>query len=96
MNAMLFLLGAVVALSLKLVGGLLVYALIMNSASTALQLSYDMKKVFFLSPAVGMTSFLAGFALSTALDWPIGSSIVVASSLFLAFAIAFSPKRKRG
>jgi len=96
MNAMLFLLGAVVALSLKLVGGLLVYALIMNSASTALQLSYDMKKVFFLSPAIGMTSFLAGFALSTTFDWPIGSSIVVASSLLLALAIVFSPKRRRG
>jgi len=96
MNACLFLLGAVVALSLKLVGGLLVYALIMNSASTALQLSYDMKKVFLISPLVGVLAFLSGFALSMTLDWPIGSSIVVASSLLLAFSIAFSPKRRRG
>ena len=94
--AILFLLGAVVALSLKLVGGLLVYALVMNSASTALQLSYDMKKVFVLSPLVGMVAFLAGFSLSLALDWPIGSSIVISSSLFFAGSVVLSPKRRRG
>jgi len=94
-NAILFLLGAVVALSLKLVGGLLVYALVMNSASTALQLSYDMKKIFLLSPLIGISAFLGGFGLSLWFDLPVGSSIVIASSLMFAFSVAFSPKRKR-
>jgi len=94
--AMLFLLGAVVALSLKLVGGLLVYALVMNSASTALQASYDMKKVFLLSPLVGSSACVAGFLLSLWLDLPVGSSIVLVSSLMFAFSIIFSPKRRRG
>ena len=94
--AMLFLLGAVVALSLKLVGGLLVYALVMNSASTALQISYDMKKVFIISPLVGASACVAGFLLSLWLDFPVGSSIVLVSSLVFAFSVLFSPKRKRG
>ena len=96
MNAIIFLLGGVVALSLKLVGGLLVYALVVNSASTALQLSYDMKKIFLLSPFIGMLAFLSGFGLSLWLDLPVGSSIVLTSSIMLATSIALSPKRKRG
>ena len=90
------LLGGVVALSLKLVGGLLVYAFVVNSASTALQLSYDMKKIFLLSPFIGMLAFLSGFGLSLWLDLPVGSSIVLTSSIMLATSIALSPKRKRG
>ncbi|RLI39840.1 metal ABC transporter permease [Candidatus Bathyarchaeota archaeon] len=96
MNAIIFMLGAVVALSLKLVGGLLVYALVMNSASTALQLSYDMRKVFLISPLVGVMAFLGGFGLSMWLDLPVGSSIVLVSSLIFASSVALSPKRKRG
>ena len=94
--AMLFLLGAVVALSLKLVGGLLVYALVMNSASTALQISYDMKRVFALSPLIGASTCVMGFLLSLWLDLPVGSSIVLISSLVFAFSVLFSPKRRRG
>jgi ABC-type Mn2+/Zn2+ transport system permease subunit len=92
----LFLTGFAVALSLKLVGGLLVFALIVNPTSTAYQFFYDFRKIIVFSPLVGISGCLAGFLLSLQFDFPIGASIVIVSALVLAVAIAVSPKRRRG
>lgn len=90
-----FLAGIVVTMSLKLVGGLLVFALLFNPASTSLQFLYDMKKIIVASPLIGVTTCMLGFFLSLILDWPVGSCIVVVSSIVFALAVLFSPKRKR-
>jgi ABC-type Mn2+/Zn2+ transport system permease subunit len=92
--AILFLTGFAVSMSLKLVGGLLVFALIVNPTSTVYQFFYDFKKIVIFSPVVGILSCLAGFVLSLAIDFPIGSSIVIVSALLFAVSIAVSPKRK--
>jgi ABC-type Mn2+/Zn2+ transport system permease subunit len=94
--AVLFLTGFAVALSLRLVGGLLVFALIVNPTSTAYQFLYDFKKIVFLSPLIGIISCLIGFWLSLTTDFPIGASIVVVSAVLFAFAIVVSPKRRKG
>lgn len=93
--SVLFLTGLAVALSLELVGGLLVFALIINPASTAYQFSTDMKRIIWLSPLVGITTCVAGFLLSWHLDTPVGSTIIIVSASVLAVAIAVSPKRRR-
>lgn len=93
--SVLFLTGLAVALSLELVGGLLVFALIINPASTAYQFSTDMKRIIWLSPLVGITTCVAGFLLSWHLDTPVGSTIIIVSATVLAVAIAVSPKRRR-
>jgi len=92
----LFLTGVTVALSLKLVGGLLVFALIVNPASSALQFIYDLKKVLIASPIIGAVTCLLGFLLSLILDFPIGSSIVIVSSFTFGLSVVLSPKRKKG
>ncbi|MCK4266047.1 MAG: metal ABC transporter permease [Thermoplasmata archaeon] len=92
----LFLTGFAVALSLKLVGGLLVFALIVNPTSTAYQFFYDFKKIVIFSPIIGIASCLVGFLLSLQIDFPIGASIVIVSALFFAFSLVISPKGKRG
>ena len=92
----LFLTGIAVSLSLRIVGGLLVFALIINPTSTAYQLFYDFKKILIFSPSIGVISCLVGFYLSLITDFPIGASIVIISAIFFAVAIAISPKRKRG
>jgi ABC-type Mn2+/Zn2+ transport system permease subunit len=94
--AVLFFTGFAVALSLKLVGGLLVFALIVNPTSTAYQFFYDFKKIMIFSPVIGMMSCLLGFYLSLAVDFPIGASIVVVSASMFAVSLIFSPKRKKG
>jgi len=92
----LFLVGVTVAFSLKLVGGLLVFALIVNPASSALQFIYDIKRAVVASPIIGAATCLLGFLLSLLLDFPIGSSIVIVSSFIFCLSVILSPKRRRG
>ena len=94
--SILFFTGFAVALSLKLVGGLLVFALIINPTSTAYQFFCDFKKIMVASPLIGIFSCLLGFWLSLAADFPIGASIVIVSSLIFALSLIISPKRKKG
>lgn len=93
--AILFASGLAVAFSLKLVGGLLVYALIINPASTAYQFLNDMKKIIWVSPLIGVATNLGGFAFSLQFDLPVGSSIIVVSALTLAASVILSPKRRK-
>lgn len=92
--AVLFFTGFAVSLSLQLVGGLLVFALIINPTSTAYQFFYDFKKIIIVSPIIGIVSCLIGFWLSLITDFPIGASIVIISALLFIGAIVISPKRK--
>jgi ABC-type Mn2+/Zn2+ transport system permease subunit len=94
--AVLFFTGFAVSLSLRLVGGLLVYALIINPTSSAYQFFYDFKKILIFSPLIGIISCLVGFWLSLITDFPIGASIVIISAIIFAIAIILSPKRRRG
>lgn len=94
--AVLFFTGFAVSLSLRLVGGLLVFALIVNPTSTAYQFFYDFKKIMIFSPLIGIVSCLVGFWLSLVTDFPIGASIVIVSAVMFAVAIIVSPKRRRG
>jgi ABC-type Mn2+/Zn2+ transport system permease subunit len=93
--SVLFLTGLAVAFSLELVGGLLVFALIINPASTAYQFSNDMKQIIWMSPVIGILTSVAGFAVSWVTDLPTGSTIIIVSATTLAVAIAISPKRRR-
>jgi ABC-type Mn2+/Zn2+ transport system permease subunit len=91
----LFLTGFAVSMSLRLVGGLLVFALIINPTSTVYQFFYDFKKIIIFSPVIGIVSCLIGFWLSLITDFPVGASIVIVSAIFFPFAIAVSPKRRK-
>jgi ABC-type Mn2+/Zn2+ transport system permease subunit len=90
-----FLAGVVITFSLKLVGGLLIYALIFNPASTVLQFSENMRKVVVASPLVGMATTVAGLIVSLFFDLPVGSCIVIVSTIVFGIALLFSPKRRR-
>jgi len=90
-----FLAGVVITFSLKLVGGLLIYALIFNPASTVLQFSENMRKIVVYSPLVGMTTTVSGLIVSLFFDLPVGSCIVIVSTIVFAIALLLSPKRRR-
>ena len=93
--SILFLTGFAVSLSLQLVGGLLVFALIVNPTSTVYQFLYDFKKIMIFSPLLGILSCLTGFYLSLIMDFPVGASIVIVSSLLFAVSVTVSPKRRK-
>ena len=92
--AILFLVAVIVAVSLRITGGLLIYALMILPASAAFQWAYDIKKVVFLAPALGVLAALCGFLLSLGADLPIGSAIAVCAAALFLLSIAASPKRR--
>ncbi len=92
--SLLFLTGATVSTTLKSVGGLLVFALIINPAAAAYQITYSMKKMYLLSVTFAVFSGWAGLFFASILNLPAGASIVIVSSIIFALAVIFSPKRK--
>jgi ABC-type Mn2+/Zn2+ transport system permease subunit len=90
-----FLIGIVITFSLKLVGGLLIFALLFNTASTVLQFLQEMRKIIIVSPIVGAITCISGLITSLAFDIPVGSCIVLVSTLIFAMSVLLSPKRRR-
>jgi manganese/iron transport system permease protein len=90
----LFLTGATVTTSLRSIGGLLIFSLILNPAAAAYQLTYSMKRMFLLSAAFGVLSGWVGLLFSYLFNIPSGATIVITSSLIFMVCAIFSPKRK--
>ena len=92
---LLFLTGAVVSSNLATVGGLLIFALLVQPGATALQLTYDLRLFFVISVLAGVGACLSGLAVSYVFDLPSGASVVLMSTFFFAAAFVFSPKRRK-
>ncbi|MFC2012008.1 metal ABC transporter permease [Chloroflexota bacterium] len=90
----LFLTGVTVTATLRSIGGLLVFSLILNPAAAAYQLTYSMKRMFLLAAVFGVLSGWVGLLFSYLFDIPSGATIVVTSSVIFMIAAIFSPKRK--
>ena len=92
--SLLFLSGATITASLQSIGGLLIFALIINPAAAAYQLTYSLKKMFLLSALFGVLSGWIGLWISYLFDLPSGATIVIISAVIFGVSILFSPKRK--
>jgi manganese/iron transport system permease protein len=92
--ALLFLTGAVVSSNLATVGGLLIFALLVQPGATALQLTYNLKHFFLISTASGISACISGLIVSYVFDLPSGASVVLMATTIFAFAYIFSPKRR--
>jgi len=90
----LFLTGATITVSLRSLGGLLIFSLILNPAAAAYQLTYSMKRMFLLSAGFGVLSGWIGLLMSYLFNIPSGATIVIVSSAIFGIATIFSPKRK--
>jgi len=89
-----FLTGATVTVTLRSIGGLLIFSLILNPAAAAYQLTYSMKRMFLISVGFGVLSCWIGLLFSYYFNIPSGATIVITSSLIFALTAIFSPKRK--
>lgn len=83
-----------VVLGMKVVGILLVSALVVIPAAASLQIASSFKQAIVLSACISVISVVMGLELAFLLDLPASSSIVLVS--FLAFGILFVFKRYRG
>jgi manganese/iron transport system permease protein len=92
--ALLFLTGAVVSSNLATVGGLLIFALLVQPGATALQLTYNLKHFFIISAASGIGACVSGLVVSYLFDLPSGASVVLMATTLFAAAYILSPKRR--
>ena len=92
--AMLFGAGVTIAVSLRSIGGLLIYSLVINPAASALQLTYRFNLMLMLSVCFGIAACWIGLAASYFWDLPVGSTIVISSSVLFALSTLFSPKKR--
>jgi zinc transport system permease protein len=91
-NALLVLLTALtVVLAMKLVGIMLISALLILPAASALQMARGFRTALFLAAILSVFSVVAGTLLSVSLNLPTGATIVLTN--FAVFALATSVKR---
>lgn len=96
---MFFLLLTLVALtvvvSLKTVGAVLVFAMVLIPASTAYQLTHSLTHMTVYAVVIGVLCAVAGVLLSYLWDLPSGPAIVLLATAVFFLAVFFSPKRLR-
>lgn len=91
----LLLAGATVSVSLDLVGGLLIFALLVNPASAAYHLTDRLKWTFVLAAVFGVISTVGGLCLSYWFDLPAGAVMTLVSTAIFLTAFAAAPLRRR-
>ncbi len=89
------LIAVTVVVSIKVVGIVLVSALIVTPAAAAYQLTEDFRRMMALSVVFGVGSTLGGLLLSYWLNTASGATIVLLSTLVFFIAAVFSPRRWR-
>ena len=89
-------LGVAVAVSIRAVGALLTFTMLVAPGAAALSLTQRLSRAFALATVLGVVSSVAGVALSYQYDLPTGSTIVaVLTALFVA-ALALGRLREAG
>ncbi len=89
-NILLSLLTAItIVLSIKVVGIMLVSALLILPAVTSLQLAKGFKSAILISALVSLLSVFIGITLSFFLDIPSGATIVMVSALFFGLSLVY-------
>ncbi len=82
-------------ISLKAVGAILVFAMIITPAAAAYQWTFKLKKMMILSSIFGVLSGFLGVAMSYLWDLPSGSTIVGIATLIFIISFVASPKRRK-
>ncbi len=80
------LLAVVIASAMKLVGVLLITAMLIIPAAAARPFSHGPKQMALLATAISMVAVLLGLGLSYEFDTPAGPSIVLASAFFFVLS----------
>src|SRR5207253_5193205 len=82
-----------IVVSLKTVGAILIFALLLIPAATAYQLTSSLHRMMAYSVAIGVLVSVAGVLLSCQFDLPTGPAIVLLATGVFFVAVALSPKR---
>ena len=91
---MLFMTGAVVAVNLNIIGGLMLFSLVITPPAIAFQLTRDLKRFFLISALTGAITGICGAGLSFLLNWPVSSSVVIMNTAVFVLAALISNKNR--
>lgn len=89
---MLLCMAVVIALSMKIVGVLLIAALIVIPAATSRKLSRSPEAMAILASVLGVCAVIAGLCLSYFWDLPVGPGIVLSSSLLFCVSLVLEKR----
>jgi len=92
----LILISLAIVVSLKAIGAILVFAMIVTPAAAAYQWSYRINRIILLSILFGAFSSFLGLFFSYELDLPSGATITITVSIIFVISMIFSPKRRAG
>ncbi len=92
---LLALMALTVVISIKVVGIILVEALIVTPAAAAYQLTDDFKRMMTIAVVIGVVSSIAGLFFSYWLNIASGATIVLTSTLIFGGAALLSPRRRQ-
>jgi ABC-type Mn2+/Zn2+ transport system permease subunit len=89
-----FMLGLTIAVSMRVIGALLVDAFILLPTMGAILISKSLKQIFFFSSLFGLISGMTGLYLAFLFDIPASSTIIIVASFIIAicFLIQRRPK----
>lgn len=84
-----------VVVSLKTVGAILVFAMILIPASTAYQLTSSLRTLTLYSIVIGVATSVAGVVISATWDVPSGPAIVLLATTIFFISVLLSPQSMR-
>lgn len=85
---LIFLTAITVTLAIKVVGIMLVSALLILPATTALQIARGFRSAMLIAIATAITSVLLGITASFLLNLPAGATVVICNAIFFGIALA--------
>jgi zinc transport system permease protein len=88
-------LAIVVAVALKIIGALLISAMLIIPAAAARSLARSPEAMALLAVLIGAGSVLAGLQLSLRFDTPAGPSIIAVASLVFTLSVIIAPFKSR-
>ena len=91
----LILIAITIDISLKAIGAILVFAMIVTAAAAAYQWTFKLNKMLLLSALFGVISAFLGLFFSYIWDLPSGSTIVGVATIIFALSFILSPKRRK-
>jgi len=91
--AMVFILGLTIAVSMRMIGALLIDAFVLLPAIAANLVSRNLRQVFFFSSAFGLISGMGGLYLALVFDLPTSSTIILVASLIIGCCMIYQRRR---
>jgi zinc/manganese transport system permease protein len=91
---LLFIIAISIALSLTIIGGLLIFVWLVTPAAIAYQFCRSLKGMFIVAPVVAICVSVAGAVAGISWSLPVAPLTAVIFALVFTFAIVISPKRR--